>query len=105
MPWLNSFTGDPECHTHGRQRRSRQRCSWPAAILDKRQYEREGILHSAGGRSLRIEGLWALAFGKGVTNNGNTNTLYFTAGAVREQGGVFGFLTAAATPEGVAGRP
>ena len=57
------------------------------------------------GVSLRIEGLWALAFGKGVTNNGNTNTLYFTAGAVREQGGVFGFLTAAATPEGVAGRP
>ena len=35
--------------------------------------------------------------GRDVTNNGNTNTLYFTAGAVREQGGVFGFLTAAAT--------
>jgi uncharacterized protein (TIGR03118 family) len=70
----------------------------PAAILGNGQYQRAGILHSAGGPPLRIDGLWALSFGKGVANNGERNSLYFTAGPDQEQGGAFGFLTAAPAP-------
>jgi uncharacterized protein (TIGR03118 family) len=77
----------------------------PASILGNGQYERAGILHSAGGPPLQIEGLWALSFGKGVNpatglaNSGNTNSLYFTAGPDEEKGGLFGFLTEAPVPE------
>ena len=70
----------------------------PAAILGNGQYQRAGILHSADGPPLRIDGLWALSFGKGVAANGNANSLYFTAGPDQEQGGAFGFLTAAPKP-------
>jgi uncharacterized protein (TIGR03118 family) len=71
----------------------------PAAILGNGQYRRAGLLHSADGPPLQIEGLWALSFGKGTANNGNTDSLYFTAGPNDEQGGLFGFLTVAPTPE------
>ena len=71
----------------------------PAHILGNGEYQRAGQLHSADGPPLTIEGLWALSFGKGVANNGNTNSLYFTAGPNEEQGGTFGFLTVAPAPD------
>ena len=73
----------------------------PSHILGNDQYQRAGLLHSADGAPLRIDGLWALSFGKGAANNanGNTNSLYFTAGPDEEQGGLFGFLTVAPAPE------
>jgi uncharacterized protein (TIGR03118 family) len=73
----------------------------PSHILGNDQYQRAGLLHSADGAPLRIDGLWALSFGKGAANNanGNTNSLYFTAGPDEERGGLFGFLTVAPAPE------
>jgi uncharacterized protein (TIGR03118 family) len=70
----------------------------PAHILGNGQYERTGLLHSADGPPLQIDGLWALSFGKGVAANGETNSLYFTAGPDEEQGGLFGYLTVAPVP-------
>ncbi len=44
-----------------------------------------GQLHSANGPPLKIDGLWALQFGKGGTaGSGPSNTLFFTAGPVDE---------------------
>lgn len=58
-----------------------------------------GRLHGADGRLLTIDGLWALSFGKGTANNGDVNSLFFTAGPNDESEGLFGFLT----PTGAAG--
>ena len=52
----------------------------------------EGLLKSTGKGSVRIDGLWALAFGNGA-RAGVTNTLYFTAGPDDESHGLFGSLT------------
>jgi len=60
-------------------------------------YEHTGPLHSSDGPPLTIEGLWALQFGKGGSN-GNDSQLFFTAGPDDENGGLFGFLTAAGSP-------
>jgi uncharacterized protein (TIGR03118 family) len=72
----------------------------PWAILGNGEYQRAGMLHSADGPPLQIDGLWALSFGKGAPNNvnGNTDSLYFTAGPNDEEGGTFGFLTASPSP-------
>jgi uncharacterized protein (TIGR03118 family) len=70
----------------------------PASILGNGMYKRVGVLHSASGPPLTIDGLWSLSFGKGVPANGNTDSLYFTAGPNDEEDGLFGFLTAAAPP-------
>jgi hypothetical protein len=59
---------------------------------------RGGSSVNNGDDSLRIDGLWALAFGRGVANNGERDSLYFTAGPDQEQGGMFGYLTAAPAP-------
>ena len=58
-----------------------------------------GQLHSANGPPLKIDGLWALQFGKGGTaGSGPSNTLFFTAGPVDESHGLFGSLVATSPP-------
>jgi len=56
-----------------------------------------GFLRGADHRSIKIEGLWAIAFGNGA-NAGPRNTLYFAAGIDDEAHGLFGTLTAVADP-------
>ena len=63
----------------------------PTDILDNGQYEHLGMLHSAGGPPLEIEGLWALRFGNGAAA-GPMNTLFFTAGPDDESHGLFGSI-------------
>ena len=50
-----------------------------------------GTLRDAHGQKIKIDGLWALAFGNGVTA-GDANTLYFTAGPADESHGLFGSI-------------
>jgi uncharacterized protein (TIGR03118 family) len=58
-----------------------------------------GQMHGANGQPLRIDGLWALQFGKGPgTGSGPSTTLYFTAGPDDESHGLFGSLTKANPP-------
>jgi uncharacterized protein (TIGR03118 family) len=54
-------------------------------------YKHRGMLHSAGGPPLEIEGLWALRFGNGG-GAGPVNELFFTAGTDGEAHGLFGSL-------------
>jgi len=59
------------------------------------EFEAVGLLHSAAGKPIKIDGLWALQFGHGTTDtsaNGLTNTLFFTAGPDGEKHGLFGSL-------------
>jgi uncharacterized protein (TIGR03118 family) len=62
--------------------------------LPNGRFEHRGELRDADGKSLTIDGLWALQFGHGTTNNGPTNTLFFTAGPDDEAHGLFGAITA-----------
>jgi uncharacterized protein (TIGR03118 family) len=58
-------------------------------------YHHRGVLRNADNEPIAIDGLWALQFGKGqLTNNGPTNTLFFTAGPDEETHGLFGTITA-----------
>ena len=59
------------------------------------EFEAVGLLHSAGGKPIQIDGLWALQFGHGTSAssaNGLTNTLFFTAGPAEEEHGLFGSI-------------
>ncbi len=59
------------------------------------EFEAVGLLHSASGRPIQIDGLWALQFGHGnsaSSANGLTTTLFFTAGPAEEEHGLFGSL-------------
>ena len=58
-------------------------------------FEPRGQLRTRDGKVLTIDGLWALAFGKGPANNGPTDTLFFTAGPDDESHGLFGTIRAA----------
>jgi uncharacterized protein (TIGR03118 family) len=49
-----------------------------------------GTLKGLDGQPLSISGLWAIQFGSGAANNGQRNHLYFTAGSLGEQAGLFG---------------
>ena len=49
-----------------------------------------GTLKGLDGQPLSIGGLWAIQFGSGAANNGQRNHLYFTAGSLGEQAGLFG---------------
>ena len=51
-----------------------------------------GALRDEDGETITIDGLWALDFGKGNTQTGETNSLYFTAGPNDEADGLFGYL-------------
>jgi hypothetical protein len=57
----------------------------------------DGRLKDAHRKPVVIDGLWAIAFGGGLTegNNGSANTLFFTAGPNGEQDGAFGTVTVA----------
>lgn len=66
----------------------------PSKARRQGEYKSAGPLHSADGAPLKIEGLWAIAFG----NNGAAGpatTLFFTAGPDDESHGLFGALTVA----------
>src|SRR5262249_46964646 len=54
-------------------------------------WEYDGALRNVDGKKLAIDGLWALEFGN-AGNNGNPNTLFFTAGPDDESQGLFGTI-------------
>jgi uncharacterized protein (TIGR03118 family) len=56
-------------------------------------YERVGALRGSDHKSILIDGLWALQFGRGDVKNGSQNTLFFTAGPEDETHGLFGKIT------------
>ncbi|MEP6807805.1 MAG: TIGR03118 family protein [Chloroflexota bacterium] len=64
---------------------------------DGKGWRPDGVLESTSHSPLRIDGLWAIAFGGGsnVGNNGPANALFFAAGPNEENGGAFGTITAA----------
>ena len=62
--------------------------------LPNGHFEHRGVLQFGDGRPVVIDGLWALEFGHGATNNGPTNTLFFTAGPNGEEDGLFGMIQA-----------
>jgi len=67
----------------------------PTQFTAAGEFEAVGLLHSASGKPIQIDGLWALQFGHGTTAtsaNGLTNTLFFTAGPAEEEHGLFGSL-------------
>lgn len=55
--------------------------------------QQRGQLHSADGKPLTIDGLWALAFGNNAAAGPDT-TLFFTAGPQGEAHGLFGKINA-----------
>ncbi|PYQ58783.1 MAG: TIGR03118 family protein [Acidobacteria bacterium] len=61
--------------------------------LPNGQFAHRGELRDETGKSIFIDGLWALQFGHGAPNNGPTNTLFFTAGPNDESDGLFGSIT------------
>ena len=73
----------------------------PTQLTPNGQFEAVGLLHSAGGPPVHIDGLWALQFGHGTSAssaNGLTTTLFFTAGPAGEEHGLFGSLVAVPPP-------
>jgi uncharacterized protein (TIGR03118 family) len=70
----------------------------PGDMLGTGEFKHRGMLHSASGRPLVIDGLWALSFGNGAAA-GPTHTLFFTAGPDGESHGLFGSLLPAACEE------
>jgi len=67
----------------------------PATLTPDGEFEAVGLLHSARGKPVQIDGLWALQFGHGTnatSANGLRNTLFFTAGPAEEEHGLFGSL-------------
>lgn len=73
----------------------------PAQLTEIGEFEAVGLMHSASGKPVKIDGLWALQFGHGTSAtsaNGLTNTLFFTAGPDHEDHGLFGTLTNVAPP-------
>jgi uncharacterized protein (TIGR03118 family) len=52
-------------------------------------YKKDGALRDENGNKIMIDGLWALEFGNSG-NNGDANTLFFTAGPNDEADGLFG---------------
>ena len=57
-------------------------------------FQHDGYVRDEHGFKLAIDGLWALEFGNSG-NNGNAQTLYFTAGPNDENDGLFGTITPA----------
>jgi uncharacterized protein (TIGR03118 family) len=73
----------------------------PAQLTPVGEFEAVGLLHSAAGKPVKIDGLWALQFGHGTTAssaNGLTTTLFFTAGPEDESEGLFGTLVPVPPP-------
>jgi uncharacterized protein (TIGR03118 family) len=59
------------------------------------QFEFAGQLRDSSGTPITIDGLWSLQFGHGSANNGQTGTLFFTAGPNGESHGLFGTIQTA----------
>jgi uncharacterized protein (TIGR03118 family) len=59
-----------------------------------------GALSDTNGKPIEIPGLWALKFGGGFPNNGNTNELFLTAGPDTYTGGLFGKIVVASDGSG-----
>ena len=73
----------------------------PTRLTSDGEFEAVGLLHSAAGKPIQIDGLWALQFGHGTTAaspNGLTTTLFFTAGPSGEDHGLFGSIVLTAPP-------
>ena len=70
----------------------------PATLTLDGEFEAFGLLHSAAGKPIQIDGLWALEFGSGAAANGPTSTLFFTAGPFDEEHGLFGSLETTQPP-------
>jgi uncharacterized protein (TIGR03118 family) len=64
----------------------------PAQLTETGEFEAVGLMHSASGKPVQIDGLWALQFGHGAAANGATSKLFFTAGPDHEDHGLFGTL-------------
>jgi uncharacterized protein (TIGR03118 family) len=64
----------------------------PSQLTEIGEFEAVGLMHSASGKPVQIDGLWALQFGHGASANGSMNTLFFTAGPDHEDHGLFGSL-------------
>ena len=65
------------------------------------EFEAVGLLHSARGNPIQIDGLWSLQFGHGTSAssaNGTTTTLFFTAGPSDENHGLFGSIVSVPPP-------
>ncbi len=60
----------------------------------------KGTLNAPDNTPLKIDGLWALAFGNDQAGAGPATTLYFTGGPNGETNGVFGSITAVENPQG-----
>lgn len=54
-----------------------------------------GALKDTNSKDITIDQLWGIKFGGGTANNGQTNTLYFTAGPNNNLAGTFGEITVA----------
>ena len=73
----------------------------PTTLTSDGEFEAVGLLHSAAGKPIQIDGLWALQFGHGTTPtspNGLTTTLFFTAGPADEDHGLFGSIVLTEPP-------
>lgn len=64
----------------------------------------QGQLATPTGSLIRIDGLWALAFGTDPQTNGATNELFYTAGPNFYANGLFGRIRALQPAAGVAGK-
>ena len=64
----------------------------PANLTEDGEFQPIGLVHSAAGRPILIDGLWSLQFGKGASANGSPTTLFFTAGPDGENHGLFGTI-------------
>ena len=62
-------------------------------VFDPQTGHCEGRLERPDGKTIKIDGLWGLAFGSGVANQ-PTDTLFFTAGPEDETHGLYGRLDA-----------
>lgn len=58
-----------------------------------------GTLEDAINNPISIDGLWALGFGNGSVNGGQTDELFFTAGPNDGANGLFGKITTTSVPE------
>jgi uncharacterized protein (TIGR03118 family) len=58
------------------------------------KFKLDAQLRTSKHKTLAIDGLWALQFGKNAPNNGPATTLFFTAGPAGESHGLFGTITA-----------
>ncbi|HJT65132.1 MAG TPA: TIGR03118 family protein [Pyrinomonadaceae bacterium] len=64
----------------------------PMNLTEDGEFEPIGLMHSAAGRPIQIDGLWSLQFGKDSSANGTSTTLFFTAGPADEKHGLFGSI-------------